>query len=294
MISDRFYMRDARGRDRLTATTLISIALVVAFVLQTFAGSWTRGGSDFIARYLALSVPGLKHGYLWQLVTFQFLHGGVFHLICNLIGLICFGRFVEIAAGRSRFLLAYFGAGIAGGLLQALFYAVFQRSIADFANVYGASAGVCGLITVFCLLRPDEHIQLYMILPVKARWFLWGLTAISVLYTVAPGGSPVAHTAHLGGILFGFVFVRARWHEDYVPLPWTGLIEKLKNTTRSRPPVPPKIVSANFRDLDLEDADYVSREVDPILDKIAQHGIQSLTERERRILEAAKDRMGRT
>src|SRR6266542_2913336 len=89
MLDDRSYMRDAPHRSMWTANVLLMVSLVVCFALQTivqFYVGWPVG------YYLALSTEGLQQGFVWQLITFQFLHGGLGHLFGNLIGLFFFGR----------------------------------------------------------------------------------------------------------------------------------------------------------------------------------------------------------
>lgn len=302
MLTDREYMREPDYRHRWSATTWVSILLVAAFVLQTLATFWMPESAYVrVLNQVALSRGGLFQGKLWQLITYQFLHAGVLHLLGNLIALWCFGQFVERTAGRARFYLAWLGGGIAGGLLQMLLAIGAPKY---FDGVVGASAGVCAVLAIFCLMRPNDEIQLYAIIPVRAKWFLWGLTAVSLLFVVAPvEGQRVAHAAHLGGIFWGWLFVSMRWYDTDLPLPWQSWFERWRGTPEKSDPTSPA-PRRRFRVLRGEradppgqvpptGADYIAREVDPILDKIATHGIHSLTAEERRILEAARSRMGR-
>src|SRR5579863_5779182 len=121
MLDDRHYMRpDFRSRSlmgsNLPATVMLMIALVIAFALQQIDVAYLHFS---IFDYLALSDQGLRQGYVWQLLTFQFLHSGILHLFSNLIGLWFFGRFVEDRLGKAHFLKLYFLSGVAGGLLQS-------------------------------------------------------------------------------------------------------------------------------------------------------------------------------
>ncbi len=117
MLADRPYMRDRVGRTSLPVSVLLMIVLVIIFAVQCVNDVYFQTALE---RWLPLTSESLTHGYLWQLVTFQFLHGSVLHLVCNLLGLWYFGRFVEALIGWRRFLLAYFGCGVVGGILQSV------------------------------------------------------------------------------------------------------------------------------------------------------------------------------
>jgi membrane associated rhomboid family serine protease len=267
--------------------------LVVVFALQCINAVYLQTPAEL---WLALTTEGLKHGFVWQLVTFQFLHGGLLHLGGNLLGLWFFGRFVEHVVGR-RFLLAYLGCGVAGGLLQGILMIVFPAHYGGM--LYGASAGVSGMFAIFARLESHSEVRLNFILPIRAGTLLWVYTGIAAFFTLVPSHDRVAHAAHLGGILAGLAFVRLGWHRDFQPLPWDGAWKRLQQGFHRPPPSRPtrrpamrSIASGGVPREDL-DTDFISKDVDPILDKISAHGIQSLSERERRILEAARARMAK-
>jgi membrane associated rhomboid family serine protease len=245
-----------------------------------------------IYKYLALSHEGLREGYVWQLLTFQFLHGGPMHLLFNLLGIYFFGRPVEERLGKVGMLRLYLVSGIVGGLLQALLGWLLPRYFGF--PVVGASAAVYGLITAFGMLDPEGVILLFFILPLRAKYFPIIAAAIALFYILVPTQTAIAHAAHLGGILGGYAYLR-----------WGALLASL---FRARPIIRPKLrprelmrVSApkmaswqrvkRDESDDLPPSEFISREVDPILDKISQQGIHSLTPRERQILQAARAKM---
>lgn len=296
MISDRPYMRNRRGFVAPSVSVVLMVVLTVIFALQCINDVYLR---SLVDRWLALTPDALAHGYVWQLLTFQFLHVDILHLLGNLLGLWFFGRFVENILGKQRFLLAYFGAGVAGGLLQCLLMLLFPAHFAPF--VFGASAGVMGVFAIFCRLEAGSEIRWNFILPIRAEVLLWITAGISLFFTIVPSarGGAAAHAAHLGGILAGLAFVRFGWHHDFKPLPGAGVLEWFQRRPRRAKPIvkvrfpkpsAPKVARAE-RFEDVPAADFISREVDPILDKIAAHGIHSLTERERKVLEAARGKM---
>ncbi len=159
----------------------------------------------------ALSVDGLKHGCLWQLVTFQFLHlqlvdGGIFHLLGNLFMIYVFGNPVERALGSARFLGLYLLSGTVGGLLQIAAGCLAPQQFGS--AMVGASAGACGLLAAHATLSPRRVLHLFF-LPFTIRADL--LLALAVTGTLAGLFLPsahVAHCAHLGGIFTGFMLAR--------------------------------------------------------------------------------------
>jgi membrane associated rhomboid family serine protease len=301
MLEDRDYMRAPEHKPRRRmAVPVWGIILVVNIVV--FCAEFANGPQSVRAcfNYGALSLQGLKDGFVWQFLTFQFLHGGLPHLVMNLVALYFFARPVEEAVGKSAFLKLYLFSGIAGGLLQVLLGIWWPRFDGP---LVGASAGLCGLIAAFALLSPDSTFYIGFVLPIPAKYCLPVMIAVSVLFVVIPipipflNGVKVAHAAHLGGTLFGLFYIRHvihwRWH-----WPWR------KQPFRFNQP-PRQLVSVRVQqtpawgrpqintDEGLPTAEFISKEVDPILDKISAHGIQSLTERERKILEAARKKMAR-
>jgi membrane associated rhomboid family serine protease len=253
-----------------------------------------------LERWLALSAEGLARGQVWRLVTFQFLHGGLLHLLLNSWALYVFGRSVETTLGRGRFLRLYLGSGVIGGLVHALGSALLPQVFGGpQVPVVGASAGLYGVIAAFAVLFPHQPLTLllFFVLPItlSARALLIASAALALIGLMLPADN-VAHAAHLGGMLAGYVYLR-----------WGETVRERFEAWRQRP------VRRRSRELarvgtgrrspwsretedwesELPPEEFIRREVDPILDKISAHGIQSLTERERRILEAARKRMSR-
>ena len=110
-------MRREPFRINWSATLVLLVINVVVFLLQLVVGRFSHFPID---DYFALSVEGLRHGFVWQLLTYQFMHGGWIHLLLNCWAIYVFGQEVELTLGRKSFLTLYFSSGIAGGLLQTL------------------------------------------------------------------------------------------------------------------------------------------------------------------------------
>src|SRR5260221_13899791 len=115
MLEDRSYMRSPSYRPQMSASVMLMIAVAVVFALQEINAAYFRLD---VYPYLALSNEGLAHGYIWQLLTFQFIHANLMHLLGNLIGIWFFGRYIESALGAANLLKLYFLSGVVGGLLH--------------------------------------------------------------------------------------------------------------------------------------------------------------------------------
>jgi membrane associated rhomboid family serine protease len=285
MLEDRDYMRAADFREqRISFTIALLIVNAIVFVGQTIGWNFPNGLA-VEQMYFALSLDGLKHFYFWQLLTFQFMHANWVHLLFNSLAIFFFGRPVEQAFGASRFLKIYFFSGVIGGLLQILFallLPVFGGA------VVGASAGAYGLVAAFALINWRERFTLFLyFIPVtmRGRTLLWLSIALAILGLLTPGNG-IANAAHLGGIVTGALYVRLllqrnRFSNYESPREFAPA-RALKKFWQSAP--------AQSND-DLSAEEFLQREVDPILEKISAQGIQSLTKREREILEKARNKI---
>lgn len=250
-------------------TVLIALNVAV-WLLQLLADAVSPGWMD---RTFALSREGMAEGYYWQLLTYMFLHGGILHLLVNCLGLYFVGPEVETVCGPRHFLGIYFLGGIFGGVAQLIFGAPFA--------VMGASAGVCAIVLAFTTMLPDLEITalLYFIIPIrmKAKWLGRIVIGSSIFFFITGYGGNVAHLAHLGGAFFGWFYTRRLgfggpfWMQRY-----------LNDRKRLRE-----------RQEQMDPKEFISQEIDPILDKIAREGIHSLTRAERHILEMGREKIAK-
>ncbi len=295
-----------RWRPRLSTSAWIIVINVLFYAAQLvvpLAGGGSERAAPHLETYLALYPGDLLKGYLWQLVTFQLLHGGILHITLNCAMLYMFGRPVEDAIGRVNFLILYFGSGAFGGLVQAGASLMFPTHFGylpgfGFPPVVGASAGVFGLIAAFALLNAELPITtlIAFIIPVtmRAKYLIVAELLVAVFGILHPVDN-VAHAAHLGGILAGLAYVRFGLNRQHRSFAWSGW----RVIARRRPELvktPAARSAAGWQQPappteEIPPAEFISKEVDPILDKISAHGIQSLTPRERRILELAREKM---
>lgn len=218
---------------------------------------------QFLATWLGLT-PALvlRQGWVWQLVTFGFLHGGWFHLLFNLFLLWTLGRELERTWGSRGFLAYYLACGVGAGLLNV------ALAPQQMVPTVGASGSIFGLLTAIAVLHPDAVFYMYFLIPIRARVMMILLAVIEFVAGASGGGSSAAHWAHLGGMVVGWLILVSR--------PLWRLLQAFSRPRRPRSP--------GVRIYEL------GSEVDRILDKISARGLDSLTSEERDLM----DRYGRS
>ena len=206
----------------------------------------------------------------WSVVTYMFVHGGFMHLFMNMLALFFFGPPLEQKWGSRFFLRFYLVTGLGAAAFSVLLYSLTGPTL-----MVGASGAIFGLLVAFALNWPDAKIFLYFVFPVPAKWFVAGLGALTLLSTVQGSTDGVAHWAHLGGLVTGFVYLR--YGERIGRFAHRALYRERPPPTRPPPPPPPR----RRRRVDGDSLD----EVDRILDKIRADGMDSLSARERAFLD---------
>src|SRR5688572_4708570 len=148
---------------------------------------------------------------VWQLVTYMFLHGDVVHLLVNMLGLWMFGTELERTWGTRFFTKYYFVTGIGAGI-TTLLWSISPFPYADsiyYSVMIGASGACYGVLLAYGMYFPHRPIYLYFVFPIPAKYFVMIIGAITFLSSIGAGGSGVAHTAHLGGLVVGYVYLTA-------------------------------------------------------------------------------------
>jgi membrane associated rhomboid family serine protease len=273
------------------------------FFIQMLANNLLLGGKPLwyiLNMWFALNP--LAEGFnfqIWQLITYQFMHGGFSHIFFNMLMLWMFGMEIENYWGSKKFLVYYLLCGIVAGLFQLFINPLLVDTP---AVTIGASGAVYGVLIAFALMFPDRYIFLYFLVPIKAKYLI-GFLIVLEFMLVDSAQSNVAHLAHLGGALAGFLFIMFDKSID-VPLkrmlnissgyrsgsqfqnPFSGFSDKFNRRKED-------IEEANYYDINRsEDTDEITQaEIDAILDKISESGYQNLTEREKRILFEASKKM---
>ena len=171
------------------------IANVCVFILQTFQ-------HDMVYIFGLSPIVVLGKLYVWQLFTYQFLHGGLFHLLFNMLALWMFGGDLERRWGKNFFLKYYFICAVGGGILNTVFLPN------QMVPSIGASGGIYGILLAYGLIYPDRTIYFYFLFPIRMRHFVMIIGAISLYSSIVATHSGIAHLTHLGGMAFGYVYLR--------------------------------------------------------------------------------------
>ena len=279
MVYDSFVNTAKRGFMRMPVAIRTIIAInTVMFVLQFLFVAITGVSLTF---YLGF-IPDLWVTITnpWRIFTYMFLHSlsNPFHFIFNMLWLWWMGRPVEEAIGSRNFLTVYFGAGLAGALID-----VIVSITGNPVPVIGASGAVYGIMVAFAMLYPKTPIMLFLLPPIEARYVVGGLIALDVL--LLNNHDSVARFVHLGGALGGYLLMRARAQGtdlSFIPRYLEHLYMKVKPKTSSKSKPKNKKMSI------ISDAEIIEEveqsELDGILEKISKNGYDSLTKEEKRKL----------
>jgi membrane associated rhomboid family serine protease len=183
-----------------------------------------------------------------------------------------FGSELERTWGTREFLKFYFIAGIGAGLVNVVF-SVFSPET-WLIPIIGASGAIYGVLVAYAILFPNRLVYVYFLIPVKVKYLVIFLVVIEFLSTYRSDG--VAHFAHLGGALFGFLYLRYNLRWKLRKWSVSELIQRLKEERM---------------DKKREEGDKIMEEVDSILDKINEVGYENLTRREKKVLDKASDKL---
>jgi len=190
----------------LTRVVKQLIIVTTAAFAVTYIPQQIFGWSAPYAWFALQPYDVLHRFYIWELFTYMFLHWGFFHIIFNMFALWMFGSDLESLWGGEKFLFYYFLTGIGAGIFDVVVNAVFSSGTAT-ATV-GASGAIYGLLLAYGMLFPDRPIYLYLLIPIKAKWFVVIMGVIELVSSFGTPGSGISHVAHLGGMVFGFLYLR--------------------------------------------------------------------------------------
>jgi membrane associated rhomboid family serine protease len=295
-----------------TIKTLLIINVAVFLVHHLFFGIYTIGGQPlekYFMDYFALQpITGMDFlfgdgasFYPWQIITYQFMHAGLWHIFFNMFALWMFGSELENLWGGMRFLTYYLLCGIGAAVVQLFISPIFSHP----APTIGASGAVYGILLAFGLTFPDRPIFMFpFFIPIPAKFFVLIFAGIELL-TGLTSTDGIAHFAHLGGAATGFLLLK---FGDKLGI--YKAIEKLFNKkskytqTFEQPDEKPKVYRVNWvtpedeqkrsssareeetsdRSFNIGGEEITQNRIDEILDKISESGYQNLTEKEKRIL----------
>ncbi len=213
-----------------------------------------------------------SRGFIWQPLTYLFIHGGFWHILMNMFVLWMFGMEIENYWGKKEFYKYYFITGIGSGLITLLF------SLNSTIPVVGASGAIYGILVAFALMFPNRYLYLYFLIPIKAKYFVIFIAVVTFFSTITPGTSNISHLTHLGGFLIGFVylkrwqissFVRSKFPNISIKIP----IRRVRKTSKDKEVIKKYDTDETFKE-----------ELNLILDKINQDGYDTLNKEEKRTL----------
>ncbi|MEE8577854.1 MAG: rhomboid family intramembrane serine protease [candidate division Zixibacteria bacterium] len=239
------------------------IACAAVFLLQQFFPRMSILFGLAPARFFA-EFPNL----IYQVFSYMFLHGNLWHILFNLFALWMFGTEIEHTWGSRSFAKFYIYCGLAGA---ALTLAVQSGQVAP---MIGASAAIYGVLIAYWRMFPEREVYLYFLFPVKVKWFVPGFMILGFL----TAGQGVAHMAHLGGALFAFIYMKLDWR-------YLSFGKKVKNLRNKRQEA--KLSRRR------QDAEEVMKRVDAILDRINDVGIDNISKDDRKFLEEASSELSR-
>ena len=284
-------MRDDYQRERTSFLIWLLSAIIAGFIIQTVLG---RLEMLTFERLTAFSVANLLRGFVWTLFTYPLLHDNILHVLVVGLSLFFIGRELTNHVGERRMAWLALAAAVTGALAWTAIN--FSRG----GSVIGATPILLCYFTVFACLFPNREISflIFFVLPVTTRpkYLLWGLLGLELfgfIFNEIPAGrffNGIPHTAHLGGMLAGWIYYRFVHEGNWVgfrrsrELDFPAWMKKTRKPTPPTPALPSPAASAQ---------PDIRAEVDRILDKINSQGFGSLTPEEKRKLDDAKHLLSR-
>lgn len=197
-----------RGGNFLSAipqvTRFLLVTNVAMFLIQLLLDLTSPHLGNALRYYTYLFPIHSQHFEAYQLITHMFMHGGFMHLFLNMFGLYMFGRVLENVIGSQKFFMLYFLSGLGAAGLQLLIFYLQGNAV----PMLGASGAVYGVVAAFAFLFPNTELMIIPIpIPIKAKYLVPGFLLLGIFMGISnrPGDN-VAHFAHLGGAIIGFIF----------------------------------------------------------------------------------------
>src|SRR5436853_3543054 len=275
-----FQVRLSRGKSSLSARPwresrrVVLLALVgvnvASFVAQFFLDTFEPG---FVRDYLALSNRGVHDAYSWQFVTAPLLYGSPWHFLGNMLALYILGRDIESIMGQRQFLYLFLSGAI-GGELGHLFLMPSETLL------YAASGGVAAVLIAYATILPELDLFAWDVarfsIHLKAKHAACALLCLSLVMLVIDRNGAVIHSAIPGGLAAGWLYA------NLLGFGHASWLRRLLHRRRE----------AAERVQRMTPAEFIEREIDPLLEKVSRKGIQSLTRAERRLLSQASEKIG--
>lgn len=194
------------------AVKQLLIANGVIFLVLALLGAFAPALADVAQVLFQLRALNVVHGWLWQLVTYAFLHAGLMHILFNMLALWMFGAQLEMDWGYNLFMQFYFFCVIGAALVTVAVSFTGLLGVTPYTATVGASGGIYGLLLAFGMLHGESEVMLFPLpFRIKAKYFVMGIIALALygaLSSSRGGGQSIAYMAHLGGVLFGYIWLK--------------------------------------------------------------------------------------
>ena len=265
-------------------TRLISICIAVFVLFETLHLILWAGGNELLYYRIdhLFALPSSFANFLtqpWSIITFMFMHADVWHIFYNMLWLYWFGEIYQLYMRDRRLMPIFIFGSITGGILiMALSYVIPPlRATIDLSYTVGASAGIFAIVFAATALNPDHRINLLIIGPVPIKYI--AVASFVLSYVAITHGNAAGEISHIGGALFGFLYIKALQSgtDWFTPLDKIGSLFKPKSKLKAT------YVSSNKAKKD-GPSDTEQKRLDLILDKIAKSGYNSLSKEEKDFL----------
>lgn len=192
------------------AVLVILVVNVAIFLLYAILSPFSQHIALFFKLLMQIPALAAGHFFVWQFVTYMFMHADPFHLIFNMLVLWFFASRLEYRWGSTRFVRFYFTVGICSGLFHT---ALAYLSGNPYTPMLGSSGAMYGIMLAYALYWPNDTVYLYMAIPVKIKYLMLFLGLFAFLASLSGGGTAggISHVTHLGGFVTAFIYLKG-WH----------------------------------------------------------------------------------
>ena len=180
----------------------ICVGLYVALAVLNLLNIWVYSAAY---SFLGLSWGGVTHGFIWQFFSSPFVHGGIQHMVFNMLALAFFGVDIEQRIGRQKYIIFSVVCAVSGMVGYLLLVSTSMPCI-------GYSGVIYGILAASAVLYPDRIIRMFWVFPMKMKWAMLVLGLMALFLTIQPGQDRIAHSAHLFGAVAGYVYIKL-WHK---------------------------------------------------------------------------------
>ena len=244
---------------------ILLIINIVVFILMELSGQ----KSMLFQIFGLVPIAVIQDYKIWQTITYLFVHGGFLHMFFNMFVLWMFGKDLEQDWGQNQFILFYFLCGIGSGLITII------MSMNSFIPIVGASGAIYGVLVAYGFTYPNRMVYLYGILPLKVKYMVLVLGMVAFFASLSTSHSTISHITHLAGMIIGILYI---------------IYIKSKNIRLWYIQLRLKLMQKN-NNLESDEAAIIKLRVDQILDKLNDHGWESLTTQEEEFLTRASKRV---